>query len=540
MFLIFRNYFLMIIPFLAILLSNFWTIGLLAWITGEINVITILIPTFVFVIGTSDCIHILSNYQDTLFRLSSKREAILQTLRLTAIPCLMTSVTTMVGFASLLVSHNVALRELGLYTAFGIGCAFLLGVTFIPILLSFLTYTHLENYMKVDNRVRTCVLRFLEKAAGLATTRRREIIAISLAVSVLLGYGVATKLRVEEDSTNYFGRDTDIKRACDFINTHFPGTGVIYAVITGKGGPGSVLEPDTLRVIEGFKEHMERHEFVGKMVGITDLIRYIGSRYDMGANLPDTKEGVIQLLMLVEDNEFIAHYLEDEQRRTAMAIYGGATSMAAMTDVFKEARHYMDGNTGGAFDMALTGVGVLLYNHLDPLVDDLVRALALAVVIITLLIWLMFRSLKVALLSLVPNIAPVLFTFGVMALLDVPLNLLTSPLACVAFGLAVDASLHFLARFRIEIRKDYDYKAATHRTLQSVGKAIIFTTLVFIGGFCIFLLSSFQVSRNFGALVSFTLLGALAADLYLLPALLIVFKPFGRRAPKEMFACSNP
>jgi len=537
MFLIFRNYFLTIIPFLAILLSNFWTIGLLGWISGEINVLTILIPTFVFVIGTSDCVHILSNYQDMLFRTASRREAIRETLRLTALPCLMTSLTTMVGFASLVVSHNVALRELGLYTAFGIGCAYVLGVTFIPILLSFLSYPHLENYMRGDNRVRSGISRFLEAAARLSLTRRRRIIAGSLAASAFFGVAAFARLHVEEDSTNYFGRDTYIKRAHDFINAHFPGTGMLYAVITDERIAGSVLDPDTLRFIDGFERHMESQAYVGKAVGIADLILYIGSRFRAGPALPETREEAQQLLMLAEDHEFVSHYLEAEQRRTVMAIYGGATSLDAVSRILAAARAYVQAAAPPGLHVELTGTVLLLHNHLAPLIDELIKSLTVAVVIITALVGLMFRSLRVALLSLVPNLLPVFFTFGAMALLDIPLNLVTSPFACVALGLAVDDTLHFLARFRIEIRKDHDYPAAVQRTLRSVGKAIVFTTLIFIGGFCIFLLSSFEVSRNFGALVSFTLFGALAADILLLPALLIVFRPFG--GPREAEAWKN-
>ena len=138
----------------------------------------------------------------------------------------------------------------------------------------------------------------------------------------------------------------------------------------------------------------------------------------------------------------------------------------------------------------------------------------------------LFRSFKIGIISMIPNLTPILLTLGFMGILGIKLNFVTSAFACVSLGLAVDDTIHFLARYKKEIRKDGDHVKAMFRTFEVTGKAIIFTSIIFAAGFCIFLFSGFKVTQNFGILVGFTVISALFADLILLPSLLLLFKPF--------------
>ena len=141
---------------------------------------------------------------------------------------------------------------------------------------------------------------------------------------------------------------------------------------------------------------------------------------------------------------------------------------------------------------------------------------------------LLFRSFKVALISMVPNLVPILLTLGTMGLLDIPLNIATAPVAAIALGIAIDDTIHFLVRFRREFDKGRNYSKAIENTLLSVGKPILVTTIVLTAGFCILLFSNFQPTQNLGVLISFAVISAVFADLIVLPVLLLLFKPLGK------------
>jgi hypothetical protein len=172
-----------------------------------------------------------------------------------------------------------------------------------------------------------------------------------------------------------------------------------------------------------------------------------------------------------------------------------------------------------------TGTALLWANTVAPIRAALGQSLVLASVVLFALMVFLFRSVMVGVISMVPNLIPIVMTLGTMGLLDISLNLGTAPVAAIALGIAIDDTIHFLARFRIELRKDHDYPGAIQRTIRSVGKPILITSLILTVGFFIFLFSNFQFTQNMGVLISFTVISAIFGDLILLPILLLIFKP---------------
>jgi len=224
MFLIFRNYYLTVIPFVAVLVSVIWTMGLLTLLAGEINLVTILIPTTIFVIGTSDCVHILANYQDSVYKAESRREAIVRTVRLSAIPCLLTSLTTMVGFGSMVINDIIPIKQLGLFSALGIAFAYVFGVTLIPILLSYLQHLHLMEFRTKENPIPGRLKPLLRRVAEIGMTRSKTILAVSF-ILLLLTYAGVCQLYVDTDAANWFGEESALKNSMRWVNRNVAGAG---------------------------------------------------------------------------------------------------------------------------------------------------------------------------------------------------------------------------------------------------------------------------------------------------------------------------
>jgi predicted RND superfamily exporter protein len=538
MFLIFRNYYLTVIPFLAVFLSVLWTIGLLTLITGEINLVTILIPTIIFVIGTSDIVHVLANYQDSVYKAENKEEAIIRTVELSAIPCLMTSLTTMVGFGSMVISDIVPIRQLGVYSAVGIGFAYVVGIVLIPILLSYLRHLHLMEFRTKENPIPGRLKPLLRRVAEINVTKPRIVVGIAIAL-LLVTYAGFRKLHVDADATNWFGGESEIKKSYEMVNENI-GAGAVFYISIEMDDADSVTAPAVLERIGQLEDFLEAQPNVGKVLSLSDVVKYLNFKFngedERHLSIPGTQDTVAQLLLMasLSDGEgFLEEFVDPDYRRTVLTVLMSGSDLASNSPTVDQTRTYLKKAFPSGSKTHVTGRGILLTNLHEPLLRGLRNSFLLAFVLIFLMVSVSFRSLKIGLLSMVPNFVPVAFTFGVMGLLDIPLNLFTAPFACIALGIAVDDTVHFLARFQIEFRREKDYRKAIYGTMESVGKALIYTSFIFTAGFCIFLVSGFQVTRNFGALVGFTILGALAADLFLLPVLIWVFKPFGKEKPTE-------
>jgi predicted RND superfamily exporter protein len=172
-------------------------------------------------------------------------------------------------------------------------------------------------------------------------------------------------------------------------------------------------------------------------------------------------------------------------------------------------------------------------NTMVPILKGLNQSLFIASIAIFVLMIILFRSVKIAIISMVPNLIPIVLTLGTMSLLNIPLNIATAPVAAIALGIAIDDTIHFLVRFRREFRREQNYAKAVENTLQSVGKPILITTIVLTAGFCIFLFSNFQPTQNLGVLISFAVISAVFADLIVLPVLLLLLKPLGKETAAE-------
>ena len=533
MYIIFRNYLCILLPFVAISLSVVWTVGVMYLAGAELNFFSVLIPTILFIIGTADCVHILSQYQDCRKTCSTKSEAIRRTIGLMLVPCSLTTLTTMIGFLSLLACSIEALRLFGVFCAIGMCFAFLLSITLLPIGLS-VGDTRPLSLRKPPSEA---FLGILGRMHHLNVSSKGWFLPVFLVFFLLASYGVL-QLHVETDPAKFFGRKMRVVTDTLFIEEKLGGFIPFFVVIEGQE-TDRIKDPLLLDKVDSLGAFIRQQEGVDKVVSGSDLIKYMNFRlHDSDQStyrIPGDRRAVAELLLMAsisDESGLIARFFDDDYSKACLAIRFRHHDFDSYKRLMDALLPYLAAEFGTVPDVTtyVTGTNMMLANTLMPLMQGLKQGLVFAGAAILILMILLFRSFKVGFISMLANVVPITITFGLMGLLGISLNFATAPLAAIALGIAIDDTIHFMSRFKREFSLDQDYEGAIVRTMYSVGKPILITSVVLTVGFFIFLLSNFQYTRNMGMLISLTVVGAIIGDLILLPVLLLITKPLGRKA----------
>jgi uncharacterized protein len=534
MFLFYRRILWTLLPLGITSLCVLWAVGTMSLLHHPFNLLSVIVPTLLVVIGTSDCIHIMSRYQDCLGSGGSPESSALDTLRAMALPCLLTSMTTMAGFLSLQVSPMESIRKFGVASAVGIGYACLLTLLLLPVGLRFCTGSGpLPANPPAPSRLDALLHGIFDMAS-------RRKISVLLASGILLSIGLfgATRLRVETDLPNFFSRDSRGVADARTIEETFGGILPVH-VILDSHQPGGLKDPGLLEAIDRLCEFLRHQDGVDKVLSMTDLVKLANSR--MHGNdpafhrIPETRGEIAQLLLMMElsdSDDVLARFCDTPYAMASVGIrfrhhdfYSIQTLKDAATGYLKT--HFQP---FPRVTYHVTGTSVLCANTLVPLLEGLKQSFLVALGAIFLIMVTLFRSVRLGFVSMIPNVLPIAMTLGTMGILGVSLNILTAPVAAVALGLAVDDTIHFLTCFRKEFPRCRDYGEAVRTTLMRTGRPIFVTSLVLAAGFAVLLFSDFHPTRNFGMLIGLTVLYALLGDLLLLPTLLFVFKPLGRES----------
>jgi hypothetical protein len=248
--------------------------------------------------------------------------------------------------------------------------------------------------------------------------------------------------------------------------------------------------------------------------------------------IPENRGQVAELLLMAtssDDKGLLGRFFDEKFQTTAVGVRYRLRDLSSICDFDQNVSAYVRTLFSDTeVDANVTGTAVLIANMLVPVLSSLKQSLFAAVVSIAIVMIIVFRSFALGAISMIPNVVPIVITLGAMGLLRVPLNFVAAPVAAIALGLAIDDTIHFMARFRMEFSAVGNYQEAIRKTLLSVGKPIVISSIILSVGFSIFIFSNFQPTRDMGLLISFSMITALFGDLILLPALLVVFKPFGK------------
>jgi predicted RND superfamily exporter protein len=520
-------------------LSVVWTMGFARLLDREISIFMSQVPTVVLIVAFSDVIHLWSAF--LLERESGKKreQAILDSAADVGTACLLTSATTFVGFLSLSAVPTPMFRMVGLVLGFGVAVALLLAMTLVPLTLSWLRPPPLARQRGTGLGVGSWVSALLRLLARIATRRPWMVLAVFAGLFAVSLWGLA-RVHVETDLDRRLGEDTRFYQDQQFYDARFAGKNMLE-VFVDTDQPEGLLEPAVLRRVAALQQQLEALPEVDRVISLVTLLETIHRALGEPGQLPATRAAVAQYLLLFElaGGDELDRLVSVDRSSMRLAVRLRTAAVRASHALGVAAQRLGERVVGadGETRVSVTSMSFLMGWWLGNIVEGERNGLLLSFVIIAVMMSLGLRSIRVGILSMLPNLLPLLALGGYLGFAYDNVDSDTVVIAILALGIGVDDTIHFLMRYRIESQKRADRALALERAFAFSGRAIIITTLVLVAGFMPFASSSYYSANMMGTLLPGVLLLALAADLLLVPAMVRVGLLDFRRCDPEPQPC---
>ena len=527
------------LPALAVSCALIWTLGVMVLAGESLSLGTFVLPPLLLVVGASYAIHVMARYYEQVPLGASRDDVVVRAFMRVWLPLCISALVTSIGFGSLMANRINAIRDFGGFAVVGILCVTITSLTLLPAVLRLLP---LEQRSERSGRVAPMLATSLRRLGHWVYARQRPMLVVSAIVALVAIVG-AQRIRVDSDFLYYFGRNSEVRIAADTINQHITGTSPFYVIIDGAA-PGLLRRWEVLKMVKDLQGYLATLPGVTSSISFVDYLELLeaglakGSEGDLiideqGNIVPPEKpksfwEEPRNLDTLFEmvaksPNTFRGVVTPDFAKGSILVrtnLSGSRRIEATLEKVRVYAARYFPPDV----PVRLTGTLVLLTGTASDIVSGQVKSLTFALIVIFAVMAIMFLSAKVGFLAIIPNVLPIVIFFGVMGWTGINLNLGTSLIAAIALGIAVDSTIHYMARLNLELRGETDQTAAIVRTMASVGVPIVYAMLALFLGFLVFSMSSFVPIQNFGILAGITMVTALVANLVLLPALLATTK----------------
>jgi predicted RND superfamily exporter protein len=475
---------------------------------------TLILPPLLMAIGIAYAIHVLSRYYVELVGGRPREVVVAAAMAHVLLPVLVAWLCTVVSCATLIFNPIHAIRDFGVYSVVGITAIFAASLFFIPAALLLLPHPQPSSVPVVDERDR--IASIVDVVGRWAVSHRRIVLVGSILLCTFSLWG-ASRIRVETDYLKFFSVESIFRRDNTRIAEALGGTQPIYVSIEGDG-PGSLSRLEVLAAMRDLQKFVREQPGVDGSLSLALLQGALNP--ERGRALPDNQTDVDQLLLFVNPTDVAPVVSRDYGRANILVRtrLSGSSEVGALVDRIDE---YAQSRFRRGIEVRPTGSMVLLNRSADQLsrgqVSGLWQVLAMLLVIMSLI----FLSLRAGLLSLVPNVIPIIVLFGIMGWAGIPLNISTSMIAVIAIGIAVDDTIHYFTEFNVQLRATGNQEHAILNVVRTVGKPIVYSALALTAGFAITCLSNFQPIRHFGILSSATVVIGLVAELLITPALVM-------------------
>jgi hypothetical protein len=528
-------------PLVVVQVSVILCVGLVVLLGWKLDMSFGRTPTLLTAIGVAHSVHILSEFRGRFRTVRDRREALVQTLYLVGTPCLLTSLTTAAGFASMSFVPIKSIAHSGVYSAFGVLAAFVMSLTLLMALLSFgrsapraAASSETGDTAKGGEPMR----RMLVAIAAFDLRHRKAILVVSALVFAVSGAGLA-RIVVDSNWLNDFSDRIPLKATTLKVDEVMGGvTNIIYLFDSGEAE--GIKEPSVLREMERVQEIADQQDWlVRKSYSIVDILKDLNQAFHGGDpawyRLPETRELVAQYLLLYEmsGGEQAEEYVSTDYRRASLELRLKLAMTSETARLVERIDETLANQPLEASTVSLTGIGALWLKLIDYIVSSQIQGFLLAFSVIAVMMVAIFRSFGTGMISMLPNLAPVLLTLGVMGWLGIELDYSKLSIAAVAIGIAVDDTIHLISRYRYEFQQRGDYAEALIAAMQDVGRALVITSVALVCGFLVLVLSVLASQALFGILLATTIVTALVADFLLMPALVLTLHPFGPEGVRQ-------
>jgi hydrophobe/amphiphile efflux-3 (HAE3) family protein len=507
-----------LIPLVTVGIALLWTLAVFAVMGESLNVITVVLPPLILVVGFAYSVHVVAEYYDLLrqgHEAGSRRETVGEALRLVALPVLLTGATTAAGFLSLTVSRLSAIREFGLYTTAGVVITMVVSLTFGPAILCVLPAPRKLRKQEGPDAFE----RVARTVAGFAVRERIRILLAGALIGAIALVGI-TKIRVSTDVVGLFDREHPVRQHFEAINRHLEGSDALYVVLT-TDYRDAFKEPVNLRTIEELQHWLVLQPEIGGTTSVVDYMKLINRGFhddDPAQLLIPASKALVTQLMFFGANDEIENFVDSRYQTVSILARSRAIDSGDVTALVARIEEHLE-RLPDHIRGRVTGNSVLINKTSDEIALGQSMSLGLAFLMIYAILCLLFMSFRVGFLALIPNVLPVMVYFGTLGMSGVTLNTTSGLVACLVLGIAVDDTIHFLARFNTLAKLHADEVKGVSEALWSVGRPVTYTTAALCFGFAAIGTSSLQNQKEFGLLAAFTLGFAWLVDVVFTPAL---------------------
>lgn len=524
-FLFFRSFRATFISMGVVIIGVIWSFGILGLLGYEITILTSLIPPLIIVIGIPNCIFLINKYQQEVKRHGNQALSLQRVITKIGNATLMTNATTALGFATFVILDSQLLREFGVVASINILCIFLLSLLIIPIIYSFLTIPKTKHLKHLNKKWIDTFVSWMENVV------RNHRIAVYLIAIGALTFSITGiyQIQITGSRIEDLPKETQFYKDIQFFEKEFNGIMPVELVVNAKQKNGIIKLP-TLRRMDKLAQEIEDIPELSPSLSVVNIVKYSKQAFYNGLpkyyQLPTSQENNF-ILNVAKNSEGSANLLSNFIDSTGQI----ARMTTFMRDVKTPRMEEIEGDLtqviekifpANRYEVYMTGKALLFLKGTKYLITNLLISLALAIVLISIFMAYLFRSFRMILISLVPNLLPLLITAGLMGYLGIPIKPSTILIFSIAFGISVDDTIHFLAKYRQELSANrWQIKKSVYNALRETGVSMFYTSIVLFFGFSVFMISSFAGTQALGGLVSATLLFAMLSNLILLPSLLL-------------------
>jgi len=520
-------------PLLVVVMSILVTVGLMGVQGWPVSIFFGMVPTLLCAIGVAQSVHILIDYQRVLINTHDRNQAIIEAIRKVGGPCLLAATTTALSFLVMSLSEMQSMRELAWYAAFGIMTTFVLSIAILVVTLSrskgkSMTETNLYKDFSVHSSINSVI----EAAIRHNLRYQKGILLFAAILAVITGIGLS-RLHVQIELIDDFKPDVTIRQHTEFVEKQMSGNASLVYLINTKTENG-IKDPEFLKALEELQEYTESIELVRDTRSINNIIKELNQSFNQDQasyfTLPENRELIAQYLLVYDfsGGEQLSDFVSPDYARTALKLRLAMASSKEIAEVVQLIDHYLAENPlPGNAQADVTGMGLLWVKIGEYIIDTQISSYLLVFAMIAVFVSIVFGSVKVGLVSMIPNLGPIILCMGAMGWIGVPLDHYKILLGTIALGIAVDDTIHLVTRFRTRFLRHGNYDKAMARCLRDVGPALIITTLILVGAFSTYMMSEMQTLSSFGILLASSIILALLADLYVMPCLITRLQLFG-------------
>ncbi|MGB1283443.1 MAG: efflux RND transporter permease subunit [Polaribacter sp.] len=536
-FFFFRSFRATFITLLVVMVGVIWAFGFIGLLGYEITILTALIPPLIIVIGVPNAVFLINKYQQEVKKHGNQAKSLQRVISKVGNATLMTNITTASGFATFVFVKSKLLQEFGVLASINIISIFILALLIIPIIYSFMPLPKKKHLNHLEKKWIENVVDWME-----TTVKNRKItIYFSTVIVIILGIIGVYQIRVSGSLIEDMPKGEEFYKDIKFFENEFGGIMPLEIFIDTKKKKG-VLKLSTLKKMDKLNEAIETFPELSKPVSVVNLIKYSKQAFYRG--IPK----YYQLPTAQEQSSIFSYTKNSDSNAAMLKSFVDSTGRYArittfMKDIGTDKMDIIQERLQAVikkefpeekYTVSVTGKALIFIKGTNYLIKNLVISLSLAIVLIALFMAWMFRSPQMILISLIPNMLPLLITAGLMGFFDIPIKPSTILVFSIAFGISVDDTIHFLAKYRQElIANRWRIKPSVYAALRETGVSMFYTSIVLFFGFLVFTISSFGGTIALGGLVSITLLLAMVSNLLLLPSLLLTFEK--KIANKKVF-----